>query len=176
MSQRSGLLNGPRSGIRSADAGPERSETTERAGTVTIGRILDVQPSGTVLIEFARGSETGITAGRALTSIRESDIGAEVAVMFEDGEFHRAIVIGLVRNPGAVSREGVQEATGNPGEMTVRLVGRKLSIAAGGEIEIRCGKASIRLSEDGTIRLHGTNVVSRASGQNKIKGASVHIN
>ena len=41
---------------------------------------------------------------------------------------------------------------------------------------LRCGKASITLTQAGKILLDGTYVVSRSSGANRIKGASVQLN
>ena len=43
-------------------------------------------------------------------------------------------------------------------------------------IELRCGKASLRLSSDGRIELRGTTVVSHATGLNRIRGASIKLN
>ncbi|MCC6418741.1 MAG: hypothetical protein IT429_10940, partial [Gemmataceae bacterium] len=44
------------------------------------------------------------------------------------------------------------------------------------EIVLRCGKSSITLRKDGKVVVLGAEVVSRASGTNKIKGAAVRIN
>jgi hypothetical protein len=44
------------------------------------------------------------------------------------------------------------------------------------EIQLRCGKSSVTLRKDGKIEIKGTQIVSRASGVNRIKGASVAIN
>ncbi len=44
------------------------------------------------------------------------------------------------------------------------------------QITLKCGKASIRLSADGTVAIRGTNVASRASQTNRIRGGNVQIN
>lgn len=44
------------------------------------------------------------------------------------------------------------------------------------QITLQCGKASIRLSADGTVAIRGTNVASRASQTNRIRGGNVQIN
>jgi len=44
------------------------------------------------------------------------------------------------------------------------------------EIVLRCGKASITLTKAGKVMIKGTYVVSRSSGANKIKGASIALN
>lgn len=44
------------------------------------------------------------------------------------------------------------------------------------QITLKCGKASINLKADGTVAIRGTNVVSRASHTNRIRGGNVQIN
>jgi len=44
------------------------------------------------------------------------------------------------------------------------------------EIELCCGKSSLIMKKDGRIVIKGIQLVSRASGVNKIKGAAVRIN
>ncbi len=52
----------------------------------------------------------------------------------------------------------------------------KLVFAAEREVLIRCGKASIQLTSDGKVRIKGTDLLSRSSGGNRIKGGHVNIN
>ena len=51
-----------------------------------------------------------------------------------------------------------------------------LVIKAGRELTLKCGEASIQLFADGTIRIDGKDVESRASRVNRIKGNSVTLN
>ena len=44
------------------------------------------------------------------------------------------------------------------------------------EVLLRCGKSSIELCRDGKILIRGSHVVTRSSGPNKIKGASISLN
>ena len=44
------------------------------------------------------------------------------------------------------------------------------------QITLKCGKASINLKADGTVAIRGTNVASRASNTNRIRGGNVQIN
>lgn len=57
-----------------------------------------------------------------------------------------------------------------------RVDGRKVVLHADCEILIECGASSIMLRKDGKIILKGTEIVSRASGRHKIRGASIEIN
>jgi len=54
--------------------------------------------------------------------------------------------------------------------------GKEVLVLGDREIKLKCGRASIVLSRDGKIILRGTSISSRASGSNKVKGASVQIN
>jgi hypothetical protein len=49
-------------------------------------------------------------------------------------------------------------------------------VSAEREIVLRCGDASITLTRAGKVIIKGRYVVSRSTGYNKIKGATVDIN
>jgi hypothetical protein len=56
------------------------------------------------------------------------------------------------------------------------LDGQRIVFDAQNEIVLRCGKSSLTLRKDGKVVVRGTEIVSRASRTNKIKGAAVQIN
>ena len=51
-----------------------------------------------------------------------------------------------------------------------------LVLSAEQEIVLHCGDASVTLTKAGKIILRGAYLLSRSSGVNRIKGASVQIN
>ena len=55
-------------------------------------------------------------------------------------------------------------------------VPKNLRIEALESIELKCGTSSFVMSKDGRVNLRGSDVTSRASRINKIKGAAVKIN
>jgi len=83
---------------------------------------------------------------------------AIVAVQEEDD---RPILLGLLDPPPPPSEEAVPKS---------------LRIDSEEELIIECGKAKIAMRADGRIEIRGGHLISRSSGPNKIKGASVHIN
>lgn len=91
----------------------------------------------------------------------EKDIGATVCVAFDRNDVRRPVVLGKIVS-GTMDR-----VTGNSGG---------IEITHDTEIVLRCGKASIRLKSDGTVAIRGTNVASRASETNRIRGGNVQIN
>ncbi len=52
----------------------------------------------------------------------------------------------------------------------------ELNLKAKDSIELTCGESTLSMSKNGKIVLRGSDITSRSSGPNKIKGASVNIN
>lgn len=67
-------------------------------------------------------------------------------------------------------------ALADPARAVVESKPDLLKIESGRELVIECGKAKITLRADGRIEIRGGHIVSRSSGPNKVKGASVHLN
>lgn len=88
------------------------------------------------------------------------EVGSEVAVMFENGVVRCPIVIGPVLR-------AAEQDTG--GMKSIRL-------EAEHEIELTCGKTTIKMSDDGTVAIRGVNVATRAAHTNRIRGGNVQIN
>lgn len=59
---------------------------------------------------------------------------------------------------------------------SLHVDGKKINLQAQNEIVLKCGKSSLSLSRNGKVTIKGTNVTTRSSGSNKIKGASVQVN
>lgn len=89
------------------------------------------------------------------------DIGATVCVSFDRNNPDRPIVLGKLQT-------GLNDR--------VSKVADRIEITSDTEIVLRCGKASIHLRSDGTVAIRGTNVASRASETNRIRGGNVQIN
>jgi len=89
------------------------------------------------------------------------DIGATVCVSFDRSNPHRPIVLGKLQT-------GLNDR--------VSKVADRIEITSETEIVLRCGKSSIHLRSDGTVAIRGTNVASRASETNRIRGGNVQIN
>jgi hypothetical protein len=93
-----------------------------------------------------------------------------VLLLFESDENAGPIVIGVLR-------EGSDwPAREKPAQVEVQADGERMIVSARKQLVLRCGRASITLTEEGKILIHGTYVSSRSSGVHRIKGGSVHIN
>jgi len=58
----------------------------------------------------------------------------------------------------------------------IRVDDDRLVIEAKREIVIRCGESSITLTRSGKILIRGQHIVSRSSGANLIRGATIEMN
>lgn len=96
--------------------------------------------------------------------------GAAVAVMFEQGDVNRALIIG----PMYAGNDANIEI--NSAETEILADHQRIVIEAGQELELRCGEAAIILTADGRILQRGTYISSHASATQRIRGGSVQIN
>lgn len=107
-------------------------------------------------------------AARSAVPLRRAQKGQSAVLLFENGDLRLPLIMGML-GPAA---EPAAPAT----TPTVLADGERQIIEAAREIVLRCGDASITLTRAGKVIIKGRYVLSRSSGVNKIKGASVDIN
>jgi len=113
-----------------------------------------------------------IVAGRTTVALQRQQMGADVVVLFEQGDVRRPIVVGVVQASG---RQLPSAAVPAP-LVSAQVDEQRVVLTAEREIVLKCGEASITLTRAGKVLIKGTYVLSRSSGYNKIKGAAVDIN
>jgi hypothetical protein len=133
----------------------------------TIGRIAAIRPAAGPLVDFPANTSGALVPARSSVRITENEIGKEVALLFEDGDSAKPLIIGVMQNPNET--ETLRPARVTIDEDTLVLSAKK-------EIVIRCGKASITLTNAGKVLIRGAYLLNRSSGVNRIKGGSVQIN
>ncbi len=131
-------------------------------GGVVIGMLLGLD-EGRPLVVFPGNPSAEAIAARSLVMFETSDIGAELALLFEDGDPARPLVIGRIVSPIPPAPVAIRD-------------GEPLRLVAQERIELRCGKASIVMEADGHITIRGTYLVSHASASNRIRGGSINLN
>lgn len=147
-------------------------ESHDRIDGVVIGLLVGFDDGGYPLVAYpgnawsSNDSDAG-TRARTVIDLGAEDMGRELALMFENGDPARPLILGRMHHPG-----------GTPGRSGViaESDGERLELRADREIVLRCGRASITLTRAGKILLRGAYLLSRSSGANRIKGGSVQIN
>jgi hypothetical protein len=146
-------------------------EPTEFTGNVNVGRIVCVDEEGHVFVDFP-GNDLGPLAARLTASAKAAlgkgadPAGGEVVLIFQNGDPGLPIVLDVIYSL-------LDEISDDKGDGTDP---EKVNLDAKEEIVLRCGESSITLTRAGKIIIRGTYVLSRSSGANKIKGASIELN
>jgi hypothetical protein len=146
-----------------------------------IGRIVSVNESGLVLVDFP-GNGSGPIIARATTSSKTETLrkgnptGREVLLAFENNDPRLPIIVDTMYS---LIEEITEPATAvieaeEPQDVTIN--GKRISFDADDEIVLKCGKASITLTKAGKVLIKGEYVLSHSSGENRIRGGSVSIN
>ena len=137
---------------------------------VTAGTVAGTDPDGHVLVA-AGGLPAPLPARFRRTSraapprLRTGD----PVLLALDAERGAAYVLGRIEPFPPAAPEAAD------GE-DVHLTGRRVVIEAAEGVELRCGDGAVTIRETGKVVVRGTEVVSRARGANKVRGASVAIN
>jgi len=148
-------------------------------GPVCCGRIVEVDGNRQAHVDFPGNPREPVVA-RCLNTVG-LPVGASlgdlpVLLVFEHGDPAKPIIVGVVQSDATTLCE-CDFSTSQAGNARNAVIdGRRMALEGAEEVTLICGKASITLTKDGRISLRGVEIVSRASGANKIRGASVSIN
>jgi hypothetical protein len=166
----------PCAALKDCEPTVDHLQSRNPANGIHIGEIVGISQSGELLVEMESSYANDPLRARSLTSIGLESIGREVALMFEEGDPTRPIVIGVIERPQPGTGT-VREKAGNDSPTTdAEIDGESITLSARRELVLRCGEASITLTYKGKIVLRGTYVLSRSTGVNRILGGSVQIN
>ena len=140
--------------------------------TAVTGRIVTISEDGRPFVDYP-GNRSGPVPSRTILSVSTAE---------EEEELRNADVLLLL----LPSRQGLEpiiagalrdKLARRPLRSSGRTsVERRVLIEAGEEITLKCGESSLRMTKDGRVVTRGKHLVSRSSGANKIKGASVQLN
>ncbi|MEV8641626.1 DUF6484 domain-containing protein [Mesorhizobium ciceri] len=136
----------------------------DRIDGVVIGLLIGFEGGAPLVVFVGNPRETAIAA-RSLTELDISAIGSELALLFEEGDPTRPLVVGRIVDPAHKNRG-----------LKVAREGDRVVITGDERIELRCGLASIILEKNGRVTIRGSQLTSQASGTNRIRGGAVHLN
>ncbi len=142
-------------------------DVKDRTEGVVIGMLMGFEGSNPLVVYPGNPSEEARLA-RALCALSAEDTGCEMALLFEDGDRTRPLVIGRIVEPVRT------DAPEKP--LSVVRDGETVRITAEERIELRVGKSAIIMEKDGHITIRGKHLVSHASSSNRIRGGSVNLN
>ena len=143
---------------------------------IVVGQVQAIFPDGRVRLQLPQLAIASVNA-RVACAPDGLLPGAAVAVMFEQGDVNRALVIGPMYAGPAVAAAVADEAGVDVTETSqAQPEYARIVIEAGEELELRCGESAIVLTADGRILQRGTYISSHASATQRIRGGSVQIN
>jgi hypothetical protein len=139
-------------------------EIRDRIEGVAIGIFLGFDNDSPLVVFPGNPSEQAVPA-KTLTELTSDMVGAEVALLFQEGDPLRPLIVGRIVDPARKTQ-------------APRIVrdGQRVTITGDERIELRCGKATIIMEKDGRIIIRGTYVTSHASATNRVRGASINLN
>jgi hypothetical protein len=144
-------------------------ESRPSVAGVLFGKFIGQSEQGEPLVDLPYPGFRDPVAARSVTVLPNDAVGRIVAVVFEQGDPRKPLVMGFLQGvPIVPPIDGPRPE--------VMLDGERLTFAAEREIVLRCGKASITLTRDGKVLIRGAYLLSRSSGVNRIKGGSVQLN
>jgi phage baseplate assembly protein gpV len=113
---------------------------------------------------------TAALRARSVVDLHGPHIGQAVVLMFDGGDTSRPLVMGVLRESQGWPAAEV------PQQVQVDADGERLIVSAAEQLVLRCGKASITLTQAGKVLIQGAYVSSRSTGVNRIRGGSVQLN
>jgi hypothetical protein len=134
-----------------------------------IGHLVGLLRGGLPLVMVSIEDAHAIPA-RSIVDLYGAHVGRQVVLHFEGGDRSKPIVMGVLRNDDA----GLLPPPA--AQVQVETDGERVIVVAKDQLVLRCGGASITLTKEGKVLIEGAYVSSHASGVNRIRGGSVHIN
>lgn len=138
---------------------------------VVVGTLVEVDTAGVPRVNYPGNTRGVLVARVALAGADAARLAAQsnpshVLIAFADADERQPVIVGVVRDTLADSS----------GEVTDWEGLRTLVLKAKDELILQCGDARIVLRRDGKLTVVGKEIVSRATGRHRIRGATVDIN
>jgi hypothetical protein len=145
-----------------------------------VGQIVRITKEGRAVVDYPDNTagpvETRSVVDSQSKHHKSSEESIPVLLAFERGDPTLPIIVGIIHDTLYPKFPSQEIALPIQRPRDAILDGKKIVFDAKEEIVLRCGKSSVTLKKDGKVVVKGTQIISRASAINNIKGASVRIN
>ena len=164
-------------------------------GEIVIGVFTGLNEHGKPLVNFAYNIKNHPIVAITSVALNQKQTDRQVAIMFEEGDFEKPIIIGVIHNQlddilenfEFTSQENTDEENSRltpentNNELSDKaddayLDGKRVVLEGKEEIVLKCGDASITLTKAGKILIRGKYLLNRSTGVNRIMGGSVQVN
>ncbi len=152
--------------LAAKSAAVERTGIPDQIAGVIVGLFLGFDDHGNPLIDYPGNPTATPMRARAATHIGVEHRGRDAALLFEDGNPGKPIIVGLMQQSHANKLQ----------QWSVDADGQTLELTAERQITLRCGDASITLTRSGKVLIRGKYILSRSVGVNMVKGGIVRLN
>lgn len=144
------------------------ADIAHASGSLLFGTLVGLESSGLALVQVGKSAEDLVRSVRSIVELSTDNVGSDLVLAHDRSHPESPVILGVIRPAG--------ECGNTQRRLTVESEGETLALSADREITIRCGQASLRLTQAGKIELRGTEIMTRATGANKIKGGSISLN
>ncbi|WP_431262311.1 DUF6484 domain-containing protein [Roseateles chitinivorans] len=139
------------------------------APALRLGELAALAEGGTIaIVQDGAGATAAMLRASTIVDLHAGHIGCQVLFTVIPGSVPQAVVMGVLR--------GGRDADTRPTVLHVDVDGQRCLVQAERQMVLRCGKASITLTQAGKVLIEGTHVLSRATGANRLQGGSVQLN
>ncbi|KMQ50103.1 Uncharacterized protein CHISP_2963 [Chitinispirillum alkaliphilum] len=160
----------------------EQSFSITQEMAVCRGMIKSLNQDGSITVDTMQGESLNCYLVRnCKTELIEFEPDQQV-LFIKDSREEIGYILGVVDLYLPVKKMQPSEHTQTPKTedqnkpAVAKVDGKKVLIEAQNEIRLQCGKGSITITEEGKVSIRGNHLVSRSSGINNVKGATVAIN
>lgn len=149
---------------------------TAALGETLTGHLDGIDGEGRVLFLPEAGGRSPFPVAIGLpipdaALVKAARTGARALALRVSGPGERWVLVGLLRE-----RVGEKARDAAPGQLEITVDGETVRIEAQHQIELRCGRSKLLLRKDGRVVLSGSYVLTKSTGPNKIKGATIALN
>jgi hypothetical protein len=134
----------------------------------SLGILAGLGPAGEAWVDVPRQRRRNVSA-RSTVSLLPEHVGRQVLLSWIDGGAE-PVICGIIRQPIDAERDAAAP------RLEAVVDAERIVLSGQREVVLRCGKASIVLSADGSVVIKGAQLLTSATGVHRIRGGAVQIN